>query len=158
MSNKLVKHRGQHAAQYNALMNVQAYSVRQISEVTGVKIEALNDWAKAREREIREEITKEVIAEFTEKLRRSEDHASFVNLLISMYAIKMTWGYTKSQERFLGNLNAAQGYIRRVGVRKAFNYMMQDCGTLLEFDDFEIEDELQELERLSIKNNREGNG
>ena len=63
-----------------------------------------------------------------------------------MYAIKMAYGFTEEQSKFVESLNPAEAYIRRVGIRKAFEDIMKDCGTLLEFDDFEIEEVIKELE------------
>jgi hypothetical protein len=146
MSNGLVKRSNSgKGPKYGTIpLNLTNYQLDQISALTGAKIDSLRAWTDAREREIREA----AIEEYTEKLHRSEDHASFVNLLISMYAIKMTWGFTKSQARFVENLNRAQEYIRGVGIRAAFDQIMQECGTLLEFDDFEIEDEIKEIEEM----------
>ena len=77
-----------------------------------------------------------MIQEFEEKLNAMETNATVANLVISMYAIKMTWGFTKPQERFLNNLRPAEDHIKRVGVQKAFEQIMKDCGTEIEFDDF----------------------
>jgi hypothetical protein len=146
MSNGLVKRsKSGKRPKYGTIpLNLTNYQLDQISALTGAKIDSLRAWTEAREREIREA----AIEEYTEKLHRSEDHASFVNLLISMYAIKMTWGFTKSQARFVENLNRAQEYVESVGIREAFDQIMRECGTLLEFDDFGIEDEIKELEGM----------
>lgn len=146
MSNGLVKRsKSGKRPKYGTIpLNPTNYQLNQISALTGAKIDSLRAWTDAREREIREA----AIEVYTEKLHRSEDHATFVNLLISMYAIKMTWGFTKSQARFVENLNRAQEYIRGVGIRAAFEQIMKECGTLLEFDDFGIEDEIKELEEM----------
>lgn len=141
MSNKLKMKKPKNRTP-TAIMNISNYTLQQISELTSCRVDSLMIWKNAREAEIRQA----AIEEFSEKLHRAEDHAAFVNLLISMYAIKMTWGFTKSQEKFLSNLNPAQDYIRRVGIRKAFDNIMQDCGALLEFDDFEIQEEIHALE------------
>ena len=149
MSNGLVKRpKSGKRPKYGTIpLNLTNYQLDQISALTGAKIDSLRAWTEAREREIREA----AIEEYTEKLHRSEEHATFVNLLISMYAIKMTWGFTKSQARFVENLNRAQEYIQSVGIREAFDQIMQECGTLLEFDDFGIEDEIKELEERMRK-------
>ena len=122
-------------------LNVQNFQVQQIAQNVGVKVENLQIWIDAREKEMREAL----IQEFEEKLHEAENSASFINVLISMYAIKMTWGFTRSQEKFLRNLNCAHEYILRTGIRKAFDNLMRDCGTELEFDDFDYEKELERL-------------
>lgn len=119
------------------------FTAQQLANTIGAKKEMLDTWTKTREKEMFEAF----MQEFNEKLHRAEDHAAFMNLLITMYAVKMTWGFTKSQEKLIRNLNPAQEYIRRVGIRKAFDQIMKDCGALLEFDDFDIEEEIKELEK-----------
>lgn len=119
------------------------FTAQQLANTIGARKGMLDTWTKAREKEMFEGFMRE----FNEKLHRAENHAAFVNLLIMMYAVKMTWGFTKSQEKLISNLNPAREYIRRVGIRKAFDQIMKDCGTLLEFDDFDIEEEIKELEK-----------
>ena len=145
-----------------APLNLTNFQVEKIAALTGVKIDSLRAWQAQREkemmlkaqeylREMEEQIVEDACEEFSEKLHRAEDHAAFVNVMISMYAIKMTWGFTKAQARFLSNLNPAEAYIRRVGVREAFNQIMKECGSVLEFDDFEIESEIAELMEMNEK-------
>ena len=145
-----------------APLNLTNYQIDKIAALTGAKIDSLRAWQAEREREMMKaaqdfiaqreiELRNQAAAEFTEKLHRAEDHAAFVNILISMYALKMTWGFTKAQVRFLENLNPAEAYIRRVGVRAAFDQLMQDCGSVLEFTDFEIEDEIDEITAMNKK-------
>lgn len=140
MANKLKMKRPKAPVHPLAITN---YSSQQLANTIGTKKEMLDTWTKTREREMFEAF----MQEFNEKLHRAENHAAFVNLLIMMYAVKMTWGFTKSQEKLISNLNPAQEYIRRVGIRKAFDQIMKDCGALLEFDDFDIEEEIKELEK-----------
>lgn len=149
-----------------APLNLTNYQIDKIAALTGVKIDSLRAWQTEREKEMTQralrkaqeylgdmekKIREDACEEFSEKLHRAEDHAAFVNIMISMYAIKMTWGFTKAQVRFLENLNPAEAYIRRVGVRAAFNQLMQDCGSVLEFDDFEIEAEIAEITAMNEK-------
>lgn len=145
-----------------APLNLTNFQVEKIAAITGVKIDSLRAWQAQREKEMvqkaqeylgqmERQLREDACEEFSEKLHRAEDLAAFVNVMISMYAIKMTWGFTKAQVRFLENLNPAEAYIRRVGVREAFNQLMQDCGSVLEFDDFDIEDEIAEITAMNEK-------
>lgn len=126
--------------------NLTNFQTKQIADMVGTKRETLEVWLKAREKEIADA----TVAEFNEKLHRAEDHAALVNLLICMYAIKMTWGFTKAQERFISNLNASHEYVRRTGIKKAFEQILAETGADLEFDDFEIEDIIKQLGEREI--------
>lgn len=127
------------SSKYNlpAPSNVSNYTVKQISEVTGVRIQSLIAWKDARESEMMEEFTKE----FQGKLWKAEDYIAVANILISLFAIKMTWGFTKSNQRFLNNINAAMEYVNRVGVKSAYDRAKQEMGIELEFDDMDINKE-----------------
>ena len=141
MSNAL-KRKGKPKPSF-APLNITNYQTEKIAALVGVKTNALMAWQEAREKEI----TDATVDEFNEKLCRAEDYLAFANVLISMYAIKMTWGFTRSQERFLQNLNAAHQYIKRIGEKEAFRQVTEEWGTSLEFDDFEIQDILDDLAR-----------
>lgn len=75
--------------------------MEQISKTTGARVETLKLYLKQREDEIRKEISEELISESQEKLWKAEDYIAVANVLISLFAIKKTWGFTKSNQRFL---------------------------------------------------------
>ena len=86
---------------------VANFPATKIASLTGTKVETLNWWIKAREKELFEYCEKETIKTAQEKLWRAENHTMFINILISLLAIKMTWGFTKANIKWLQNLNAA---------------------------------------------------
>lgn len=98
--------------------NFSNYSLEQISKTTGARVETLKLYLKQREDEIRKEISEELISESKEKLWKAEDYIAVANVLISLFAIKKTWGFTKSNQRFLENLNSAKEHIEEVGIEK----------------------------------------
>lgn len=98
--------------------NFSNYSLEQISKTTGARVETLKLYLKQREDEIRKEISEELISESQEKLWKAEDYIAVANVLISLFAIKKTWGFTKSNQRFLENLNSAKEHIEEVGIEK----------------------------------------
>ena len=106
---------------------------------------AVDKWTDLREAQIRQRVTED----FKQAAYDMESMASVTNLLISMYAIKMTWGFTKSQDRFLKNLEPAKAYITRVGLKKAFEEIMEVVDTDIWFEDFDrIEDAQKTVKRL----------
>lgn len=125
----------------NAPYNFSNFSLEQISKVTGARVESLKLYLMQREDEMRKEISEELISESQEKLWKAEDYIAVANVLISLFAIKKTWGFTKSNQRFLENLNSAKEYIEEVGIEKAY----QECHDLMdiniEFDSFDINKE-----------------
>lgn len=120
------------------------FPINKIASLTGAKIETLNWWLKAREKELFEYCEKETIKTAQEKLYRAENHIAFINVMISLLAIKMTWGYTKANGRWLKNLNAASDFIKRYGVKYTYDMLVKemDLGEL-EFDSFDIDEELR---------------
>lgn len=109
-------------------------TVQQICDTVGAKVDTMMEYLEAKEREIREAVTLEA----QEKLWRAEDYIAVGNILISLFAIKMTWGFTKANQRFLDNLNAAEKYVERVGIPAAYEQARREMGIELEFDDMDI--------------------
>ena len=95
------------------------------------------EWKNAREKEMMEAFQQES----QEKLWKAEDYIAVGNILISLYAIKMTWGFTKANQRFLENLNAAKAYVERMGIEKAYQQAHKEMGIELEFDSVDINKE-----------------
>ena len=71
-----------------------------------------------------------------------EKYISIANILIMLYAMKMTVGELKtvqrSYQKILDNYNAAAEYVDRIGIRKAYEDFRQDYGIHLAFDDFDV--------------------
>lgn len=110
----------------------------QVAAQTGVKITQLKSYLSARE----EEIKKAAVLEAQEKLWKAEDYIAVANILISIYAIKMS---RKNREhtkdlinRMLENLNPAREYVDRVGIQKAYEQAHEDFGIELEFDSMDM--------------------
>lgn len=118
----------------NAPYNFSNFKLEQISKATGARVESLKLYLKQREDEMREELIKES----QEKLWKAEDYIAVANVLISLFAIKKTWGFTKSNQRFLENLNSAKEHIEEVGIEKAYQEAKETMGIKLEFDSINI--------------------
>lgn len=121
----------------SAPYNFSNLSLEQISKVTGARIESLKLYLEQREDEMREALIKES----QEKLWKAEDYIAVANVLISLFAIKKTWGFTKSNQRFLENLNSAKEYIEEVGIEKAYQKAKETMEIELEFDSMDINKE-----------------
>lgn len=138
--NRAERRRQQKAAEKShitAPYNFSNFSLEQISKTTGARVESLKLYLKQREDEMR----KELIKESQEKLWKAEDYIAVANLMISLYAIKMTWGFTKSNQRFLDNINPAKEYVERVGIEQAYKECRDLMDINIEFDSFDINKE-----------------
>lgn len=143
MSNKRAELRRQKKEQEKR----QAFMIGQMPDAIpkDVLTQAVDVWTDIREAEIRQRVTED----FKQAAYDMESMASVTNLLISMYAIKITWGFTKAQDRFLKNLEPAKAYIKRVGLKKAFDEMMDLVDTDIWFEDFDhIDDAQKTVDRL----------
>ena len=101
----------------------------QVAGLTGQQSMILQNYLKAREDEITEQATDACIREAQEKLERAEDY------IISIYAIKFSWGFTKANKKFLDNWKSAMEYVNRIGVAKAYEYAKRDMDIEVEFED-----------------------
>lgn len=133
MSNKLKRK----AIPHKIPVDVTNFSVQQISKLTGAKVESIKFWCSAREKEYEDFYAKQS----QEKLWKAEDYIAVANILISLLAIKMTWGYTKANQRFLENLNPAKEYLERNGVEKVYQELKKQMGIELIFDSVDINKE-----------------
>lgn len=124
-----------------APLNVTNYTVEQIASTTGAKIEYLTIWKNAREEEMRKAATLQA----QEKLWKAEDYIAVANILITIYALKMSRKdreHTKDLiHRMLDNLNAARDYVDRVGVQEAYDQAHKDLEIELEFDSMDLNKE-----------------
>ena len=112
-------------------------TVAQVSGMTGQQASILQTYLKRMEQQTTETATDAVIREAQEKLERAEDYIAIINILISLYAIKMTWGFTEENKRFLDNYNAARNYVDRIGAAKAYEIAKKDMEIDIEFEDLE---------------------
>lgn len=144
--NRAERRRQQKASEKTRLKapyNFSNFSMEQISKVTGARVESLKLYLMQREDEMRKEImrkeiSEELISESQEKLWKAEDYIAVANVLISLFAIKKTWGFTKSNQRFLESLNSAKEHIEEVGIEKAYQEAKETMGIKLEFDSINI--------------------
>lgn len=104
-------------------------TLARIAGMTGQDVSILQTYLKKMERETTEIVTDAVIREAQEKLERAEDYITVGNIIISIYAIKFAWGFTKA------NWNAAKDYVDRVGIAKAYEYAKRDMDIDIEFED-----------------------
>lgn len=146
--NRVERRRQQKAAEKTRLSapyNFKNFKLEQISKATGARVESLKLYLMQREDEMRKELYKEIseelISESQEKLWKAEDYIAVANVLISLFAIKKTWGFTKSNQRFLENLNSAKEYIEEVGIEKAYQEAKETMEIELEFDSMDINKE-----------------
>lgn len=135
-------------SQIPAPMNPAGFTMEQISKNTGVRMESLKAYLNAREQEMREElaiesekIRKELIKESQEKLLKAEDYIAVANIMISLIAIKKTWGFKKSNQRFIDNVNIAKDYLEKVGIEAAYKEIKDEMELTFEFDSIDINKE-----------------
>ena len=122
-----------------APLNVTNFTMEQISRQTGVRIESLKAYLNAREQEIKEQLIKES----QEKLWKAEDYIAVANIMISLIAIKKTWGFKKSNQRFIENIEAATEYLEKVGIEAAYKEIKDEMELTFEFDSIDINKEFR---------------
>lgn len=91
-------------------------------------------------------VRKEVAVEYQEKLGKAEDLIAVGNILISIYAIKMSRKgreHTKDLiQRMLDNFGDATEYVEKVGIKEAYRQAHEDFDINIEFDVDEINEVL----------------
>ena len=122
---------------------------KNVSNSTGLKLGQLEAWADIQ----REEQRRAFVKDFNSKLEQAEDFIGLANILISVKAINLTWGYKKAVKNYIDNLNKAHEIISQMGVRTAFKKLNEEYGLDLEFDSFEIEDFIKDCGKLNIVSN-----
>lgn len=133
MSSKLKRK----AKPYKAPLNVSNFTTQQMANITGAKVDSLKFWCATREKEYENFYAEQA----REKLLKAEDYIAVANVLISLLAIKMTWGFTKANQKFLENLNPAKEYLERNGVEKVYQELHKQMGIELLFDSMDINKE-----------------
>ena len=122
---------------YNAPYNIGNMSMQQLAKVAGCRVDSLKFWCSAREKEMEADFQKQ----FNEKFMRCEDYMCLANVLMSLWAIHKTWGFTKSINRFLENLNEAQQYVDEMGIKEFYEKVNKEWGVELEFDSVDLNKE-----------------
>lgn len=118
----------------NDVSNVLFGSQENVMKNFGLNVQELKVYLERMESEMK----KDFETECREKIAEAEEYASVANLLITIYAIKMS---RKSREhtkdlihRMLDNYNTATDYIKRVGAKEAYRQLHTDLEVTLEFD------------------------
>lgn len=106
-------------------------TVAQVAGMTGQQASILQTYLKR----MKQQTTEAVIREAQEKLERAEDYITITNIIISLYAIKLSWGFTKANKKFLQNWKAAMDYVNRIGVAKAYELAHKEMDIDVEFED-----------------------
>ena len=109
-------------------------TVAQVAGMTGQQASILQTYLKRMEQQTTETATDAVIREAQEKLERAEDYITITNIIISLYAIKLSWGFTKANKKFLQNWKAAMDYVNRIGVAKAYELAQKEMDIDVEFE------------------------
>ena len=87
-------------------------TVAQVAGMTGQQASILQTYLKRMEQQKTEAVTDAVIREAQEKLERAEDYITITNIIISLYAIKFSWGFTKANKKFPKELESSNGLCR----------------------------------------------
>ena len=109
-------------------------TVAQVAGMTGQQASILQTYLKRMEQQKTEAVTDAVIREAQEKLERAEDYITITNIIISLYAIKFSWVFTKANKKFLKNWKAAMDYVDRIGVAKAYELAHKEMDIDVEFE------------------------
>lgn len=125
----------------SAPVNVLYGSQQQVQKDFGLSIQELKVYLERMEKQIKDDC----ISECQEKLCKAEDYIAVANLLIAIYAIKMSRKdreHTKDLiQRMLDNLSAATEYVERVGITEAYQQAHEDFDINIEFDSIDINKE-----------------
>lgn len=115
-------------------VNVLYGSQQQVQKDFGLSISELKVYLERMEKEIKDDYD----TEYQEKLYKAEEYIFVANLLISIYAIKMSrkkYEHTKDLiQRMLDNFNAATEFVNRVGAKEAYRLAHRDLGVEIKLD------------------------
>ena len=141
MSNKLkVKSKKtvhQPATRTQHPINISSISKEEISKQTGVRVRLIEEWVKAREKEMREAFEEE----YSKKLYKSQDYLALSHILITYLALRKAFGYTKAFGKYLDVVNECQEEIGRRGVKDVYEEMKRVTGRDIYFDNDELNKE-----------------
>lgn len=122
-------------------VNVLYGSQESVQRNFGLSVSELKIYPECMESEIKKDFEQECI----EKINKAEEYAAVANLLITIYALKMS---RKNREhtkdlihRMLDNYNAATEYLNRVGAKEAYRQAHNDLGVTFEFDSDSLNEE-----------------
>lgn len=115
------------------------WSAQQLSQMTGVRVQSLCEWLDARSIELRDELADAM----TQLLWEAECYNASANMIIMLYAIKKTFGSLKTvqkgMDKLIANVNDAADYVDSIGVKAAYEEIMEEYGIKsLSFEDFDI--------------------
>lgn len=121
--------------------NVIYGSEKQVQNDFGISLQQLKAYLSRMEKEIKDDCVKE----YQEKISKSEEYIAVGNLLIAIYAIKMS---RKNREhtkdlihRMLDNYNTAMHYVNKVGIKEAYKQAHEELDVTLEFDSDNLNEE-----------------
>ena len=134
MSNKL-KARPKKTMQHP--INVATMPKEEISKQTGVRVRLIEEWIRAREKEMIQAFEEE----YSEKLRKSQDYLALSHILITYLALRKAFGYTKAFGKYLDVVNECQEEIGCRGVKEIYEEMKRVTGRDIYFDNDELNKE-----------------
>lgn len=121
-----------------APMRITGLSNQELSNMTGVKIAALEEWKK----EQKEIIERAAIKEAQERLDRAEYFIVFCNILTSLMALD-GFRYGKAAAKYmLENYNKCTVKAESENAKETYEYLNKKFGIEFEFDDPQINEEL----------------
>lgn len=124
----------------------EAEKREKLADNVGLNVQGLANLTARIEKDVHDRMYREFCIEFNDRLYEAEGYVSLANIIVSCIAIHMSWGYTKAIGRFISNINPARDYVKRIGVKKAFEQCCKDYDLDLEFDHFDIEDFIKRAE------------
>lgn len=143
MSNKLK--RKVKSPQVMAPISVTNYTLQQISNATGTRVESLKIWLREREKEMREAMEQE----YQEKLTDMMDIISMSNVMITLMILHEKWGYTNGLNTFLEAWGDQLREFNRRGAKDIYREYREKYDIQIMFDSdklnreygFEMEDQ-----------------
>lgn len=118
-------------------INASAMSKEELSKQTGVRVRLIEEWVKAREKEMREAFEEE----YFKKLTKSQDYLALSHILITFLALRKAFGYTKAFGKYLDVVNECQEEIGRRGAVEVLEEMKRVTGRNVYFDSEELNKE-----------------
>ena len=130
---------------------VSTWTLQQISQVTGCRVDTLIEWLEARSQELAQDMGEQM----AEMMYEGEGYIASVNILITLYAMKLTFGDLKTLKKrmgqFLENLGPALDHIYKDGPKTVYEGLTSEYGLDgLEFEDFDIERLFEHGERAKF--------
>lgn len=120
-------------------VDVSEWDSERLARYAGVNVDALNTWCQCKATELAIDIASSMV----DTLLESENYIAGVNVLVTLYALKKTFGglktVQKNMDKFLANMSKGVRYIEEQGARTAYDEICKGCGiTPFELEDFDI--------------------